>query len=56
MLPGPLTIPKSIKEQRIIENANIFDFELSSDDMEKIDGVNKDERVGPDPETFDRGF
>jgi diketogulonate reductase-like aldo/keto reductase len=51
-----VTIPKSIKEQRIIENANIFDFELSAEDMEEIDGLNKDERVGPDPDTFERDF
>ncbi|WP_442596557.1 aldo/keto reductase [Neobacillus sp. D3-1R] len=51
-----VTIPKSIKEQRIIENANIFDFELSAEDMAKIDGLNKDERVGPDPDVMNNGF
>lgn len=51
-----VTIPKSIKEQRIIENADIFDFELSAEDMEKIDGLNKDERVGPDPDVMSNGF
>ncbi|HYK73188.1 MAG TPA: aldo/keto reductase, partial [Pseudoneobacillus sp.] len=51
-----VTIPKSIKEQRIIENANIFDFELSTEDMAKIDGLNKDERVGPDPDVMNNGF
>lgn len=51
-----VTIPKSIKEQRIIENANIFDFELSAEDMEEIDELNKDERVGPDPDIFERDF
>jgi diketogulonate reductase-like aldo/keto reductase len=50
---GVITIPKTIKENRIIENSSIFDFELSSDDMEKIDGLNKNERVGPDPDNFD---
>lgn len=45
-----VTIPKSIKEHRIIENANIFDFELSQEDMDKIDALNKDERVGPNPD------
>ncbi|MFC0189667.1 aldo/keto reductase [Fictibacillus aquaticus] len=48
-----ITIPKSIKEHRIIENADIFDFELSAEDMEKIDGLNEDRRVGPDPDNFD---
>jgi diketogulonate reductase-like aldo/keto reductase len=51
-----VTIPKSIKEQRIIENANIFDFELTEEDMKKIDGLNKDERVGPDPDAMTNGF
>lgn len=45
-----VTIPKSIKEHRIIENANIFDFELSQEDMDKIDALNQDERVGPNPD------
>lgn len=51
-----VTIPKSIKEQRIIDNANIFDFELSAEDMETIDGLNKDERVGSDPDVMMVGF
>ncbi|MEH7110039.1 aldo/keto reductase, partial [Bacillus sp. JJ1764] len=51
-----VTIPKSIKEERIIQNADIFDFELSADDMARIDGLNKDERVGPDPDHFTNGF
>ena len=48
-----VTIPKSIKEHRIIENADIFDFELSSDDMDRLNSLNKNERVGPDPDNFD---
>ncbi|WP_336789044.1 aldo/keto reductase [Paenibacillus sp. MMO-177] len=50
---GVVTIPKSIKESRIIENAHVFDFELSSDDMAAIDALNEDRRVGPDPDNFD---
>ena len=50
---GVVTIPKSIKEQRIIENADIFDFELSADDMDRLNSLNKNERVGPDPDNFD---
>ncbi|PLR84311.1 MULTISPECIES: aldo/keto reductase [Bacillus] len=48
-----VTIPKSINENRIIENANIFDFELSRDDMEKINSLNENRRVGADPDNFD---
>ncbi|OAS82166.1 MULTISPECIES: aldo/keto reductase [Metabacillus] len=47
-----VTIPKSVKEHRIIENANIFDFELSQDDLEKIKSLNQDRRIGPDPDNF----
>jgi methylglyoxal/glyoxal reductase len=53
---GVVTIPKSIKEHRIIENANIFDFELSLEDMEKIDGLNQDSRAGSHPDTMSFGF
>ncbi|MDF2659366.1 MAG: aldo/keto reductase [Paenibacillus sp.] len=50
---GVVTIPKSIREHRIIENAAIFDFELSGKDMDRIDGLNENRRVGPDPDHFD---
>lgn len=50
---GVVTIPKSTKENRIIENSSIFDFELAKEDMERIDGLNQDHRVGPDPDNFD---
>lgn len=50
---GIVTIPKSTKEQRIIENASLFDFELGTDDMARIDSLNRDQRVGPDPDNFD---
>lgn len=50
---GVVVIPKSTKEHRIIENANIFDFTLSDDDMKTIDDLNQNHRVGPDPDNFD---
>ncbi|MEQ7049663.1 aldo/keto reductase [Paenibacillaceae sp. P-4] len=50
---GVITIPKSIKEHRIVENASIFDFELTPEEMERIDGLNQHHRVGPDPDNFD---
>lgn len=49
---GVVTIPKSVREARIAENADVFDFELSAEDMEKIDALNQDHRVGPDPDTL----
>ncbi|WP_304362824.1 aldo/keto reductase [Bacillus sp. AFS041924] len=50
---GVVIIPKSIKEHRIQENANIFDFELTQEDMNRIDALNQNHRVGPDPDNFD---
>ncbi|MBB6669993.1 aldo/keto reductase [Cohnella nanjingensis] len=50
---GVVTIPKSTKEHRIVENASIFDFELNKDDMEHLNSLNQNLRVGPDPDNFD---
>ncbi|MDQ1914031.1 aldo/keto reductase [Paenibacillus sp. GD4] len=50
---GIVTIPKSTKEHRIVENASVFDFELTQEEMERIDGLNQNLRVGPDPDHFD---
>lgn len=50
---GVVTIPKSTKEQRIVENSSVFDFVLSNEDMEKIEDMNENHRVGPDPDNFD---
>lgn len=49
---GVVTIPKSTKEHRIIENASIFDFELTKEEMDRISGLNENVRVGPDPDNF----
>lgn len=48
-----VTIPKSINESRIIENSQIFDFDLTDEEVEKINSLNEDFRVGPDPDNFD---
>ena len=50
---GVITIPKSTKEHRIAENATVFDFELTEEDMKRIDSLNQNHRVGPDPDNFD---
>ncbi|MCV4234043.1 aldo/keto reductase [Virgibacillus sp. LDC1] len=47
---GVIVIPKSIKEHRIRENAGIFDFELSAEDMAAIDGLNQNKRFGSNPD------
>lgn len=46
---GLIVIPKSVNENRIKENLNVFDFELSEDDMGLLDGLDRSERNGPDP-------
>ena len=50
---GVVTIPKSVHQDRIVSNANIFDFEISKADIAAIDRLNRHERVGADPDTFD---
>jgi len=46
--------PKSVTESRVRENFALFDFELSAADVAAISALNRDERTGPDPDTFDR--
>jgi methylglyoxal/glyoxal reductase len=47
-----ITIPKSIRLERIKENADIFDFELSSEDVGLIDGLDRNKHFGAHPDTF----
>ena len=49
---GVIAIPKSVNQNRIITNAEVFDFELSADEMATINGLDKNERVGPHPDNF----
>ncbi len=49
---GDIAIPKSTTPERIIENFDIFDFELSERDMAKIDGLDRNQRLGPHPNEF----
>lgn len=50
---GNVVIPKSISPSRIAENVHVFDFELSDDDMQAIDGLDRDGRTGPHPNLAD---
>jgi diketogulonate reductase-like aldo/keto reductase len=53
---GIIPIPKSSKEHRIRENINIFDFELSLQDMAAVGSLNINQRSGSDPETCNDQF
>ena len=47
-----IVLPKSTHRDRIFSNREIFDFELSGDDMKRIQGLQRNQRVGPDPDNF----
>lgn len=49
---GRSVIPKSVKPHRIVENFDIFDFELTADEVSQIDALDKGVRRGPEPESL----
>jgi diketogulonate reductase-like aldo/keto reductase len=48
-----ITIPKTITDKRIAENADIFDFALTEDEMKQIQALNKNDRAGRNPDSYD---
>ncbi|WP_427108974.1 aldo/keto reductase [Lysinibacillus xylanilyticus] len=50
---GIVTIPKSVRREHMIQNADIFDFTLTDEEMAIINAMNLDQRVGPNPDEFD---
>ena len=51
---GNVVIPKSVTPERIRENVDVFDFELSGEQIDAIAALDAGTRIGPDPETFVR--
>ena len=50
---GDVIFPKSVQRSRMEENFALFDFELDQSDMVAITALDRGERTGPDPDTFD---
>jgi len=55
MQHGIITIPKSANPQRMAENLDVFDFELTDEEITAIDALDRgvDGRVGPNPDTYE---
>jgi 2,5-diketo-D-gluconate reductase A len=51
---GNVVIPKSVTPERIRENFEVLDFELSGEQMDAVAALDAGTRIGPDPETFVR--
>jgi len=51
---GHVVFPKSVTRSRVEENFDVFGFTLHDEDLADIDALDRDERTGPDPDTFDR--
>src|SRR4051795_13755661 len=49
---GNVVFPKSVTPERLEENIDVFGFDLSSDELERIEALDRGERTGPDPDTF----
>jgi 2,5-diketo-D-gluconate reductase A len=52
---GDIVFPKSLSRSRMEENWALFDFGLSDQQMSTITALNRDERIGPNPDTFAGG-
>ena len=49
---GDVVFPKSVNRERMQQNFELFDFELDGDAMGDLSALDRGERTGPDPDTF----
>lgn len=53
---GIVVLPKSVRPKRIEENFNVFDFELTDEEMARIRKLNRGDKTFPEPDNLDFGF
>ena len=51
---GNVVFPKSVTQERIEQNFDVFGFHLTEDEMTEIEALDAGDRTGPDPDTFTR--
>lgn len=51
---GTIVFPKTVRRERMVENAQLFDFELSAAEIAAIDALDEQQNFGPEPSTFDK--
>ena len=49
---GNIVFPKSMRPERMRENIDVYDFELTADDQQAVSALDAGDRLGPDPNTF----
>lgn len=49
---GDIVFPKSVTRSRVAENFDVFDFKLTDADLGEISALNRNQRTGPNPDTF----